>query len=506
LQTVMTHPPLKIWIVLLITALVIVACGGAEQASEQQAPTATLLPIVSRTPRLTATPIPTRTPLPTFTYTPSATVPPPTATNTLAPTATPTVFGIIQSLQRVNIRNGPSVDFSAFESLAPGTGVQVVGQNAEGTWYNIRLEDGEEGWVASRLLFIEDTPTPFPTATASPDLTALFLGTPLPTAIIGGGTVTPTPPGAVQTSTPVGGDELPENTDTPAPDATETSSLVVNVPVVDFDSINLTATALVGNFASPTPSPIGADEEDADDRTIQLVTLTPTSEGTFNTPVPRDIGAPTSIASSANQTATALAVSVEDSVVLSVEQTATALAVSDEDTIVGSVEETATALAIPDGVSPTAFSTQVITGDSVELPTRAADAPRTGVDVFAFCNNNAYGLAAPETLTAGSTIEIFWAWFATNNAQLDQHVNNAVHELKVNGVQISNVSQFQQDYVSQGGDQAVYWYVPFGPLDAGEYLITYRLTWQTAITDGYGFYGPGTAVEFEEESCNLVVR
>jgi len=469
LQTVMTHSAKKIFILLVMLALLVSACGGAEEASVQTAPTATLLPIVSRTPRLTATPIPTRTPLPTFTYTPSPTTPPPSATNTLAPTATPTVFGIIQSLQRVNIRNGPGVDFEAFESLAPGTGVQVIGQNAEGSWYNIKLDDGDEGWVVSRLLFIEDTPTPFPTATASPDMTALFLGTPLPTAIIGGGTVTPTPPGAIQTSTPVGGDELPENTETRTDESDEeTTELQINVPVVDFDSINLTATALVGNFASPTPSPVG---ETDDGQTVRLVTLTPTSADTFNTPNPRDIGAPTTVAQSAQLTATALV-----------------------------------APSLPTSVSPTAFSTQVITGDSVELPTRPADAPRTGVDVFAFCNNNAYGIPAPETLTAGSSIEIFWAWFATGNAQLDQHVNNAVHELRVNGTQIANVSQFQQNYIAQGGDRAVYWYVPFGPLDAGEYLITYRVTWQTAITDGYGFYGPGTSVEFEEESCNFTVR
>ena len=433
--------------VLVILSLMIVACDPAQNTVEDIAPTATLLPIVSRTPRLTATPIPTRTPLPTFTYTPSPTTPPPTATNTLAPTTTPTIVGIIQSLQRVNIRNGPGVDYDAFASLPPGTGVQIIGQNAEGTWYNIRMEDGDEGWVVARLLFIEDTPTPFPTATASPDLTALFLGTPLPTAIIGGGTVTPTPPGSVQTSTPVGGDDLPDNTDTPAPNPTSTQPLV---PIVDFDSINLTATALVANFATPTTDP----NPEPTVRSISLVTLTPTGEDTFNTPIPRDLDAPTSIASAGSTT------------------------------------------------NPT----PTISGDSVELPTRSADAPRSGVDVFAFCNNNAYGIAKPTSLTTGASIEIFWAWFATNDEQLDQHVNNATHELRVNGTQVANVDQFRQSYVTQGGDRAVYWYVPFGPLEAGEYLITYRVTWQTAISDGYAFFGPGTSNEFEEESCNFVVQ
>lgn len=449
----MKYPTRKLLTVLIAVSVVFAGCSPPENEVAQIAATATLLPIVSHTPRLTATPIPTRTPLPTFTYTPSPTTPAPSATNTLAPTATPTVVGIIQSLQRVNIRNGPSVDYDAFESLPPGTGVQIIGQNAEGSWYNIRLEDGSEGWVVARLLYVEDTPTPFPTATASPNLTALFLGTPLPTAIIGGGTVTPTPPGAVQTSTPVGGDDLPENTDTPVADATATSGLLLAVPVVvvDLDSINMTATALVGNSASPTPNPEGTA------LSVAVITRTPSDGDTFNTPDPRNLDAPTSVAGSSNATVTA---------------------------------------------NPT----QVITGDSVELPTRPADVPRSGIDVFAFCNNNAYGIGAPTSLTAGSSIEIFWAWFATNDENLNQHVNNATHELRVNGTRIANVDQFRQPFSSQGSDRAAYWYVPFGPLETGEYLITYRVTWGTTITDGYSFYGPGTSTEFEEESCNFIVR
>jgi hypothetical protein len=455
LPMLIDHPSRKLLTFLIAVSVILAGCGAPENEVAKIAATATLLPIVSHTPRLTATPIPTRTPFPTFTFTPSPTTPAPSATNTLVPTATPTVVGIIQSIQRVNIRNGPGVDFEAFEALAPGTGVQIIGQNAEGSWYNIRLEDGDEGWVVARLLYIADTPTPFPTATASPNMTALFLGTPLPTAIIGGGTVTPTPPGAVQTSTPVGGNDVPSNTDTPAPDATATSGLQLDVPivVVDLDSINMTATALVGNSASPTPNP------DATELTIALVTLTPSDDGdSFNTPVPRNLDAPTTEAGATNPP-----------------------------------------------VSSTQIPTQVVDGESVEVPTRTANV-RTGVDVFAFCNNNAYGIAEPENLSAGSSIEIFWAWFASDDEKLNQHVNNATHELRVNGTQIANVDQFRQSPVTRGADRASYWYVPFGPLAAGEYLITYRVTWGTTITDGYSFYGPGTSTEFEEESCNFIVQ
>lgn len=456
LQSVM-NAPRKLLILLVMTTVAVSACDGLGGVEVVQAPTATLLPVNSEIPNPMASPVLTQSPFPTFTATPSYTPLPPSATYTPLPTATPTVSGVIQSQQRVNIRSGPGVDYEMFQSLAPGEAVQVIGQNVDGTWYNIRMDDGEEGWIASSLLFIADTPTPIPTATNLPDLTALYLGT-----------LTPTIQGAVPTATPVGG--------AASSSTAETNGLQVNVPIVNLDMINMTATALVANAASATP-------------TRDATSIAET-----------DVLAPTSLANNTNMTATALALLLDDSLVQSVEQTATAL-VGDVESPLSGVEQTATALAIPAGVS----STPIATEDSVLVPTLAPDA-LMGVDVFAFCNNRAYGIPAPETLPAGSTIEIYWAWFATTDDYLDQHVTNAVHELKVNGVQISNVNQFRQNYTMQGSNHAVYWYVPFGPLDAGEYLITYRVTWQRAITDGSRYFGPGTAVEFEEESCNFTVQ
>ena len=114
-----------------------------------------------------------------------------------------------------------------------------------------------------------------------------------------------------------------------------------------------------------------------------------------------------------------------------------------------------------------------------------------GVDVFAFCNNPVYGIGAPSNLTDGSTIEIFWAWFASTDAYLRQHIANATHELRINGTQIANVDQFRSAPRQRGRDQVVYWYVPYGPLEAGNYRITYRVTWRNAINDGYQGLRPG---------------
>lgn len=243
-------------IALILVVSALAACTPPSDESVIQVaeePTATLQGILSQTPRATATLEPTRTPFPTATFTPTQTDVPPSPTLSPTPTVTPTVAGIIQSLQRVNVRTGPSVDFSGLTSLEPGTGVQIIGVNEDGTWYNVRLEDGREGWVTTRLVFVPPTPTAFPSATPSPDLTALFLGTPLPTQVRGGGTITPTPPDQVRTGTAP-----------PSATVTATGGVPANVPLVriDNDAINATATALVSGAATSTPRPATATPED----------------------------------------------------------------------------------------------------------------------------------------------------------------------------------------------------------------------------------------------------
>ena len=116
---------------------------------------------------------------------------------------------------------------------------------------------------------------------------------------------------------------------------------------------------------------------------------------------------------------------------------------------------------------------------------------------------------APANLTAGSTIEVFWAWFASTENYLRQHTSNATHELRINGTQIANVDQFRSAPTKRGNDHVVYWYVPYGPLEAGSYRITYRVTWGSAISDGYKAFGPGTGTEFrrgELQFCREVRR
>lgn len=411
---------------LIVVGLLLAACTPpADEAVIQVADeaTATLQPILSQTPRSTATLVPSRTPLPTFTYTPTFTSIPASPTLSPTPTVTPTQVGIVQSLQRVNVRSAPDVSSENITSLAPGTGVQVIGRNEDTSWYNVRLEDGRVGWVAARLLFLPPTETPFPTATPSPDLTALFLGTPLPTRVLGGGTITPTPPDQVRTGTAP-----------PPVSSTPEGGAGANVPVIDVDSINLTVTALVRGAATNTPG-AGDDGDDDEDRTVQLATEAPDAQGTSD-------GTPASAPSGADA------------------------------------------------------QPEIRPGEN-------------GADVFAFCddiNGNGFGIPAPTNLRAGVTIDIWWQWFARTEQQVQDHIDAVTYEISVNGDQLENVNQFVQPITQQAPWYTTAWYIPYGPLPAGEYEIRYTSTWTRTITDGDENFGPGTENPFDQEVCTFTVN
>ncbi len=336
-------------IFVLLAALLLVPWLAACQLPSLSAPTETPTLTPSYTPEPTATPSetkpPTATPTPTHTFTPTTTS---TPTDTSTPTATPTLYGIVNTRQRINVRSGPGTTYAAIDALSPGDGAQIIGQDQSNGWYQIQLDDETSGWVSAALLLVE----------------------------------TPTPP------------------ITPVP--TADYNLLLDIPIVDLPAAHATATAI--------------------------------AESTVATAVP----------------------------------------------------------------SPTTYPPTPATAP--------AATPRQDVNVFAFCDDRSFGLAPPAGLTSGSSIRIFWGWFASSEALVWQHINNAQHELRVNGTAIADLDSYRLTPRQDGSQFVVYWYVPFGPLSAGTFEVTYRVSWQSAISDGYARYGPGTDTEFEEESCSFVVR
>lgn len=370
---------LRMLFALMAVAVALAGCSLEALLPATATSTPTITPTYTLSATATATLSPTATATFTATITPTATA---TASATATPTATPTVYGVVSAQGRINVRAGPGTQFDVMGSLAPESGVQVIGANDEGDWYQIRREDGDEGWVSGALLRIEDPPP----AAAEGEAQRISQETRI----------------VVELGDSAGADVEDEGD----------GVLLINVPIADVDAMRLTATELVG-----------AD-----------LTATATGAPTLPAEQPR---------------------------------------------------------------SPTA---EPLSADS------PPGTPRHNVNVFAFCNDPGFGIDAPSDLNAGSTIKIFWAWFASSERYLRQHMTNATHELRVNGALIENVDVYRLNPARSGDQHVVYWYVPFGPLESGPHYITYRVTWRNPISDGFASYGPGTGAEFEEESCNFVVR
>lgn len=100
----------------------------------------------------TATPrLPTSTPIPTFT-------PPATPDLSIAPEAiTVGFYAEVANTDNigVSLRGGPSTDNIRLELVPEGEAILVIGGPEEGSgfiWWQVRLPDGTEGWVAGDFL------------------------------------------------------------------------------------------------------------------------------------------------------------------------------------------------------------------------------------------------------------------------------------------------------------------------------------------------------------------
>ncbi len=179
---------------LVVCCLVILATGCAQPTPTPIPPTATPVPPTATPVPPTPTPIPpTATPVPPSATPVPPTVPPvpptetpipPTATP-IPPTATPKPPQAAVKGETINVRGGPSADFPIVTTAKGGQAFDIVGRNADSTWFQVCCFDGKPGWVSTSLV------------TTTGDATAIAVPKDLPTP-------PPTPtPGAV--ARPVGG-------------------------------------------------------------------------------------------------------------------------------------------------------------------------------------------------------------------------------------------------------------------------------------------------------------
>lgn len=101
----------------------------------------------------------------------------PTAEATSEITEVPAITGVVTSNQSINVRSGAGTNFETLRSIQPGVEVEVLGQNNDGSWINVRLSDSSEGWVSASLLTLSE-PLATPTAlaeTATPEVTEVVV-------------------------------------------------------------------------------------------------------------------------------------------------------------------------------------------------------------------------------------------------------------------------------------------------------------------------------------------
>lgn len=130
----------------------------------------------------TEPPTPTATPVPpTDTPTPVPPTDTPTTTPTTEPTATATPVPapqVVAQGQGLNVRGGPGTVYPVIGEMRQGDTANVIGRNGDGSWWQISLDDGSEGWVVASLVATSgpvdavevaaSIPAPPPTATPRP--------------------------------------------------------------------------------------------------------------------------------------------------------------------------------------------------------------------------------------------------------------------------------------------------------------------------------------------------
>ncbi|MCB9432770.1 MAG: protein kinase [Ardenticatenaceae bacterium] len=170
----------------------------ATPTSEASATATNAAAVVEATPSATATS--ELTPSPTAILTPS-----PSPTVTASPTPQPRVRVVFSS---ISVRTGPGTHYDTVAFMEEGETAVIIGRSDnQEIWYNIQLDNGSTGWVASSVTEIEGgadpltipvaaTIPPSPTPTATPTATPTII----PTATLetddggsGGGSPKPQP-------------------------------------------------------------------------------------------------------------------------------------------------------------------------------------------------------------------------------------------------------------------------------------------------------------------------
>jgi hypothetical protein len=130
------------------------------------------------------------------------------------------------------------------------------------------------------------------------------------------------------------------------------------------------------------------------------------------------------------------------------------------------------------------------------------------VNILAYCRQKN---VRPPNITTEQTVSVMWSWFVKEQSLMAEHLQNANYEVLLDGRLLENYDDYRTAMTDKPiddpatGDWYIYWFVPIGKLPAGRHEITFRLSWDEKISDGYAEFGPGTAAETDEGNCVFTV-
>ena len=139
----------------------------------------------------------------------------------------------------------------------------------------------------------------------------------------------------------------------------------------------------------------------------------------------------------------------------------------------------------------------------VVIGARLSDNFRSETPGLIFAQCAPYPLAQPGIIYDSDSVTIYWSWFTKTQAQMDEHIANAIYSVKLNTAALPMTTRSEP--VERSGNYWVFYTANVGHLTPGHYEVGFLLTWANPVNDGYGDYGPGTANSRDTGICNFDV-
>ncbi len=171
------------------------------------------------------------------------------------------------------------------------------------------------------------------------------------------------------------------------------------------------------------------------------------------------------------------------------------------------VDPASTASSSGQGVrSPSGDTLEILTPRNplvvIGVPQQPGRANKPG-EIFAECDQYR-DISEPGILYNSDNIIIFWSWFARTPELVQEHIDNAIYEVKFQTAPLQNV--VRSPIEQRGANYWVFYTAQVGNLSPGTYGVEYKLSWTQQISDGYENFGPGTNTVRVNSSCTFDIQ